>query len=151
MLANTALAQELNLCAVPAGQKTPAKLQIGITFDDGATELHGHIQLTVDPDGLIEPHGAIMDGASNTLAFAEVRLGSPGAALVCEDVNGDQIAGIVSLTVMMLDVRDGEVVQVAMTPIDDEIDSSEEEITVVIGGTTHVAGAHWSWLVRVLP
>ena len=80
---------------------------------------------------LVTGGAAVRDGTSNTIFFAEEH----PAALSCDDVNRDGLAGISVLQFSLRDSRSGAVVPVAVIPHDGELDrAGEEPATVVIGG-----------------
>ena len=80
----------------------------------------------------------VADGTSNTFLAAEKHV-RPS----CADLDGDGLAGIVSVQFVLRDVRTGELVTGLIVPNDGELDDNgEESVTIVIGdvtvtGTTH--------------
>ncbi len=92
-----------------------------------------HLKVVFDRSGSARVHGVIVDGASNTVLVSENSI----ATVSCADVNANKIEGIAALQFVMRDVRTGDLVTVAISPLDGEIDESGiEELTLVIGSTT---------------
>lgn len=96
---------------------------------DGGLSLH----LVARPDGRADGMASITDGTSNTILLAE-RL----PALTCEDVNLDGFAGVTRLVFTLNDVHTGTAVPLILVPLDGEVDSDLEQMSIVLAGRTFV-------------
>jgi phage tail-like protein len=95
----------------------------------GGLSLH----LSVHGDGRTGGIARITDGTSNTILLAEQR-----PALSCEDVNLDGFAGLTHLLFALNDVHTGAVVPLVLVPVDGEVDSGLEQMSIALAGRTFV-------------
>ena len=91
------------------------------------------LHLSIQGDGRTGGIARITDGTSNTILLAE-----QPPALGCEDVNLDGFAGLTHLLFALTDVRTGTVVTLALVPVDGEVDSDLERMSIALAGRTFV-------------
>lgn len=102
--------------------------QLGGISSDGLS-----LHLSVQDDGRTGGIARITDGTSNTILLAEQH-----PALRCEDVNLDGFAGLTHLVFALSDVPTGSVVTLVLVPLDGEVDSGLEQMSIALPGRTFV-------------
>ena len=152
LLSGAAPGQELNL-REPGTAHVPNRWVIlGTTHD---LPLLGHLQVSAADTGEAVGLGMLRvcdgpracthpsrDGPTGRALVAE---NSP-ATLVCADVDGDGVAGLVTLQLDARDARTGELVEVTVLPNGGDVDDAEPlPVTIVIEGTTYTG---WSSFYR---
>jgi hypothetical protein len=138
-LRGTARGQELSLCGSES-RTAPAersKLLI-LLYPRQPSGVGGHLQVSLELSATAKTHGVvhITDGTSNTIMFGEVMVG----AVECGDINGNGVAGVMSLLFAVRDVHTRQTTFVRLVAEDGEIDENgAENLILVIGDSIRVA------------
>ncbi len=133
LLAGSAVVYAQDGCPLTR-EPVPAQAHKSLVFQvsgarDGGISLH----LSIHGDGGSGGNAGITDGTSNTVFIGERR-----PVLSCEDVNLDGFAGLTSIVFALDDVRTGTVVPLMLVPVDGEVDSGLEQMSIVLAGRTFV-------------
>jgi phage tail-like protein len=124
-------------CQPARGQVVLEGQQVLVFYVGGTPDapLTIHVAVTVDALATARAGGIarITDGTSNTILISE-----KWQVLSCADINLDGIAGVTELVLTMQDVHGGAELPLALVPVDGEVDSGLEQMTIAIGGLTFV-------------
>ena len=141
----------VNLCGAETQTVRRGAWVLDVTYEtgQGATSANNLKQLALafhsTSDGaptrprraFVAGSAEIGDGSSNTVLVSERYARSS-----CADVDGNGVAGVTQLLVLMREVRSGKRVPVLIVPNDGEIDDGgKERVTVIIGEVSAVGTA----------